>query len=49
MDKDMAYGHGICTMDMNMVMQYGLGHAAWTWTYSMDMDKDMQHGQGHAA
>jgi hypothetical protein len=42
MGKDKAYGQGICTMDMNMVMQCGLAYAAWTWTYSIDMDRDMQ-------
>jgi hypothetical protein len=45
MDKDMAYGHGICKMDMDVVMQYGIDHAAWT----RCMDMDMKYGQGHAA
>jgi hypothetical protein len=59
MDKDMAYGHGMYTMDMDVVMQYGLGHAGWTWTCSMDRDMqrrhvqvactmNMHHGHGHA-
>ncbi len=34
-----------CSMDVDM--QHGYVHAAWTWTCSMDMD--MQHGHGHAA
>jgi hypothetical protein len=32
---------------MDMGMQHGHGHAAWTWACSMDMG--MQHGHGHAA
>jgi hypothetical protein len=39
-----------CSMDVNM--QHGQGHAAWTWTHSMDngntdyiVDMNMKHGQ----
>jgi hypothetical protein len=41
--------------DMNMDLQPGQGHAAWTRICSMDMDMQntvymgMQHGHGHTA
>ncbi len=31
---------------MDMGMQHGHGHAAWTWPCSMDMD--LQHGYGNS-
>ncbi len=37
------------TISMEMDTRYGLGHAAWKWTFSKSMDMDMQHELGHAA